>query len=185
MAAQFDVVDLIMNDHREVERLFAAMRQNPDQRPLHLPVVTALLVAHSRAEEMYVYPAARDEAGETEEVAHSQEEHQEAERMLERLQEMDTTSSEFDDLFQELVDAVNHHVEDEERTVLPGMRERLSDQRRHALGQTFLEARNGHLGTRPGEATREEMVQQARNVGVSGTSSMSKDEVAQELGKNH
>lgn len=181
MAAQLDVVDLIMTDHREVERLFETMKQHPDQRPLHLPVVTALLVAHSRAEEMHVYPAARDEVGESEEVAHSQEEHQEAEQMLERLQGMDPTSSEFDNLFQELVDAVNHHVEDEESEVLPGMRERLSVQRRHELGRAFLEARTKHLGTAPGEATRDEMVQQAQNLGISGTSSMSKDEVAQQL----
>ena len=47
-----------------------------------LPVVTALLVAHSRAEEAEVYPAARDEAGEADEVEHSQAEHVEAEEIL-------------------------------------------------------------------------------------------------------
>jgi hemerythrin superfamily protein len=63
-----DVVDLIMQDHREVERLFALMQTEPDQRPMLVPVVTSLLVAHSRAEEAEVYPVAREEAGVTEEV---------------------------------------------------------------------------------------------------------------------
>ena len=67
-----DVVELIMQDHREVERLFDQMQSHPDQRPMLVPVVTTLLIAHSRAEEAEVYPAARDEAGESEEVAHTQ-----------------------------------------------------------------------------------------------------------------
>jgi hemerythrin superfamily protein len=55
-----DVVDLIMQDHREVECLFGLMQS---QRPMLVPVVTSLLVAHSRAEEAEVYPVARGEAG--------------------------------------------------------------------------------------------------------------------------
>ena len=67
-----DVVELIKNDHREVERLFELMKQHPATRGLNFPVLSALLIAHSRAEESEVYPVATDEAGETEEVAHSQ-----------------------------------------------------------------------------------------------------------------
>lgn len=55
-----DVVDLITQDHREVEALFERLEKEPDQRPMLVPVVAALLVAHSRAEEAEVYPAARD-----------------------------------------------------------------------------------------------------------------------------
>jgi hemerythrin superfamily protein len=75
-----DVVELIMQDHREVERLFQELQNFPDKRPLLTPVLAALLVAHSRAEEAEVYPAAKDEAGDVEDVAHSQEEHTKARR---------------------------------------------------------------------------------------------------------
>ena len=51
MADTADVVDLIMQDHREVERLFEELRTSPDKRPNLVPVLTALLTAHSRAEE--------------------------------------------------------------------------------------------------------------------------------------
>ena len=51
-----EVVDLIMQDHREVERLFDELKDNPDKRPNLLPVLTTLLTAHSRAEEAEVYP---------------------------------------------------------------------------------------------------------------------------------
>ncbi len=86
-----DVVDLIMQDHHEVEQLFERMKAEPDQRPMLVPVVSTLLIAHSRAEEAEVYSAARDEAGEADDVAHSQEEHAQAEEILERSRRSTTT----------------------------------------------------------------------------------------------
>jgi hypothetical protein len=40
-----DVVDLIMDDHREVERLFDRMKQDAGSRALLLPALSALLIA--------------------------------------------------------------------------------------------------------------------------------------------
>lgn len=176
-----DVVDLIMADHREVERLFELLKNEPEQRLTTMPTLAALLVAHSRAEEAEVYPVARDEAGETDEVAHSQEEHAQAEQLLERLQAADPASREFDNALAELVDAVSHHVQEEESAVLPGMRDRLDDKRRTELADAFASARAEHLGEFAGEATRDDLVQQARNAGIEGASSMSKEELQREL----
>jgi hypothetical protein len=176
-----DVVDLIMTDHREVERLFEIMTRQPETRVLHFPVLCALLISHSRAEESEVYPVARDEAGETDEVAHSQEEHAEAEELLERMAAMDPTSREFDKALEDLVAAVTHHLHEEESTVLPGIREGLSDQRRTELADAFVTARAAHLGDRPGAATKEELKLQARNAGLDGISNSSKAEIKQTL----
>lgn len=176
-----DVVDLIMQDHREVERLFGELRNRPEKRPNLLPVLTTLLTAHSRAEEAEVYPVARTEAGETEEVAHSQSEHAEADQLLKRLASTDPHSKQFDEVFGKLVEAINHHVQEEESNVLPGMKERLSDQRRAELGTAFAASRKHHLGEQPGEMTRDELATQARNTGMSGTSGMSKDELARQM----
>ncbi|NED96556.1 hemerythrin domain-containing protein [Phytoactinopolyspora alkaliphila] len=181
MGESQDVVDLIEQDHREVERIFETMKEQPRQRRLLLPIVTSLLVAHSRAEEAEVYPVARDEAGETDEVAHSQEEHREAEELLARLAQTDPDAPDFESVLQEVVDSVTHHVEEEESTVLPGMRERLSDERRRELGAAFLAARAEHLGEQPGEETREDMLKQAQNMGISGASSMSKGQLEDRL----
>jgi len=178
-----DVVDLIMQDHREVERMFEELRTQPEKRPLLIPTLTTLLTAHARAEEAEVYPAAREEAGETDEVAHSQEEHAEAEQLLVRLAETDHRSPEFEDVLSELIESVTHHVEEEESTVLPGMRQRLDDARRAELGEAFAASRAQHLGDQPGEATKAELLQQAENVGLTGASSMSKAELERELKK--
>jgi hemerythrin superfamily protein len=176
-----DVVELIKNDHREVERLFDLLQKQPATRGLNFPILCALLIAHSRAEESEVYPVATDEAGETEEVAHSQGEHAEAEDMLEQMTAMDPDSAEFATALDELIKAVNHHVEEEESKVLPGMQQRLSGARRAELGEAFVTARTEHLGDRPGQATREELQQAARNAGLTGTSSNSKEEIKTEL----
>lgn len=176
-----DVVELIKNDHREVERLFDLLQKQPATRGLNFPILCALLIAHSRAEESEVYPVAKDEAGETEEVAHSQGEHAEAEHMLEQMTAMDPDSAEFATALDELIKAVNHHVEEEESKVLPGMQQRLSDARRAELGEAFVTARTEHLGDRPGQATRDELQQAARNAGLTGTSSSSKEEIKTEL----
>ena len=176
-----DVVELIKNDHREVERLFDLLQKQPATRGLNFPILCALLIAHSRAEESEVYPVAKDEAGETEEVAHSQGEHAEAEHMLEQMTAMDPDSAEFATALDELIKAVNHHVEEEESQVLPGMQQRLSDARRAELGEAFVTARTEHLGDRPGQATRDELQQAARNAGLTGTSSSSKEEIKTEL----
>ncbi|MFD7160464.1 hypothetical protein ACFV9C_38160 [Kribbella sp. NPDC059898] len=67
----------------------------------------------------------------------------------------------FDTVLQNLVEAVTHHVEEEETKVLPGMRSNLSVQRRNELGDAFAAARKQHLGEQPGVLTRDELSQQA------------------------
>ncbi len=175
-----DVVDLILKDHRELERLFDVLLNEPDKRANLVPVMSTLLFAHSRAEEAEVYPAAREAGGE-EDVEHSQKEHLEADQLAEKVAATDPDSDEFASVLRELVDAVKHHMEEEEETVLPGMRERIDETRREALGEAFLAAREEHLGDQPADITKDQLEQQAANAGVSGAASMSKDELKNTL----
>ena len=161
-----DVVDLIMQDHREVEGLFEKLKGEPDVRAGLTPILVTLLAAHSRAEEAEVYPAARDEAGEADDVAHSQEEHLLADRLLAELIECDPSASAYDDKLAEVTDAITHHIEEEEKTVLPGLRNRLDDARRAELGAAFLKSRQEHLGDMPQDITRDELRRQASNADI-------------------
>lgn len=175
-----DVVDLVLSDHRELEKLFDTLLNEPDKRPGLVPVMTTLLTAHSRAEESEVYPAAREAGGE-EDVQHSQKEHLEADQLAEKVAATDPTSPDFPTALQELVDAVKHHVEEEEKTVLPGIRARIDEAERARLGEAFLKAREQHLGQQPADITKDELEQQAANADVSGASSMSKSELKSTL----
>ena len=171
-----DVVDLIMKDHREFERMFDELLNSSDKRASLVPLMSTLLVAHSRAEESVVYPAAR-EAGGAEDVEHSQKEHLEADEIAEELAATDPDSDKFDEVLKKLVDAVTHHLEEEEKTVLPGMRQRMDVDQLRQLGEDFLASREVHLGQQPGDKTKGQMEQQAANAQIPGASGMSKDEL--------
>jgi hemerythrin-like domain-containing protein len=175
-----NVVDLILNDHRELERVFEKLENEPDSRPTLVPVMIALLTAHSRAEEAEVYPAAA-QAGSTKDVQHSQREHLEADQLAADVAAADPTADDFEDLLKKLIDAVKHHVEEEETTVLAEMRENLDPTRLAELGQAFLTSRESHLGEMPADITKDELEQQAGNVGLSGASSQTKDELKSTL----
>lgn len=176
-----DVVELIMKDHREVERLFELLRTDPASRPGSLPVLTTLLFAHSRAEESEIYPVVADEVGASDHVEHSQEEHVEADELLAKLADTDPESPEFLTALEEVVKAVSHHIEEEEETVLADMREGLTADRRAELAEAFLTAREQHLGDQPEDITRDELRQQATNMDVPEPRGASKDELQQKL----
>ncbi|WP_254069677.1 hemerythrin domain-containing protein [Pimelobacter simplex] len=175
-----NVVDLIMNDHRELERIFEQVRTQPDQRPTLVPVMITLLTAHSRAEEAEVYPAAL-EAGIADDVEHSQKEHIEADQLAADVAASDVDAPDFDEKLQKLIDAVTHHVEEEESKVLPGMRQAMSVERLGELGRAFAASRQQHLGERPADVTKAELEQQAANAGISGASSQSKADLSATL----
>jgi hemerythrin superfamily protein len=130
-----------------MEDLFRTMRNAEADRAGALGEFAALLVAHSLAEEEKVYPALRRYKNvDDEDVEHSVHEHSEAnEALLALLEVEDTSSDEWDEKLEELVTAVNHHADEEERTLLNDARENIADSRRADLGKAFAEARAEHL----------------------------------------
>lgn len=148
-----DVVGLILADHREFERLFRALRNREEDRKARLRELADLLVAHAEAEEREVYPSLRQKAPEeADEIEHSVEEHAEGhEALLRVLQVTDPDSGEFEETLEELVEAVTHHLDEEERDVLNAAREHVPDGTRAQLGEAFLRVRREWLDKRPGD----------------------------------
>ncbi|MEU1898176.1 hemerythrin domain-containing protein [Nocardiopsis dassonvillei] len=181
-----DAVTLILKDHRTMEELFDRLQSEPDQRPRLLEEIEAILIAHSRAEEDEVYPAAAKAAGEGPEVRHGTEEHQEAEELLQKLKECDPKSKEFDKRCKEFVDAVKHHVEEEESDVLPGLREAVSQKRAQELGRAFWERRARELERFDvkGRVPRQrDLYEEARELDIENRSKMNKAELAEAVQK--
>ncbi len=94
---------------------------------------------------------------------------------------MSHTSADFDSTLEDLIEAILHHVEEEEESVLPGLRTSLSPERLAELAEAFIEARADHMGDQPGEATKEELLIAARNAQVEGASSMSRNELQEAI----
>ncbi|GAA1344607.1 hemerythrin domain-containing protein [Saccharothrix algeriensis] len=142
-----DVVELILADHRRFEELFRQLRDRSSDRSALLGELAALLVAHAEAEESEVYPALkRYREVDAEEVDHGAEEHAEGHQaLLALMEEADTGSEEWEEKLEELVDALNHHVDEEERTILNDAREQVADERRAELGELFARVRQDRL----------------------------------------
>ncbi|MFA9432431.1 hemerythrin domain-containing protein [Egicoccus sp. AB-alg2] len=164
-----DVVDLILADHREFERLFRLLRNREADRASARSELADLLVAHAEAEEREVYPALRERAPEeAEEIEHGSEEHAEGhEALLELLRVEDVDDhEEFEEKLEELVEALNHHIDEEERDILNAARENVPADERATLGRAFLAAREELLEGSPGDVRNVgRLVQEARERG--------------------
>lgn len=149
-----DVVELILADHREFERLMRSLRNREEDRSARLRELADLLVAHAEAEEDEVYPRLQRKApDEAEEIAHGSEEHTDGHVALLALLEVDDVDSDgFEDALEELVETVNHHLDEEERDVLNAARENVEMELREQLGAAFLQRRAELLEGSPGDA---------------------------------
>ncbi|MFE6909961.1 hemerythrin domain-containing protein [Streptomyces erythrochromogenes] len=144
-----DVVAVILKDHRTMEELFRQMRSVEADREAAREKFAALLIAHGEAEETRVYGALkRFRDIDDDEVEHGEEEHAEGNEALLKLLEVDDVGSEeWDERLEDLVKAVTHHLDEEERTILNGARENVPDERRAELGAAFLEEREKQLAS--------------------------------------
>jgi hypothetical protein len=89
--------------------------------------VTADLVRHSVAEEMYMYPAARRSLPDGDQVAdHEIAEHAEIEHTLKDLEGLDATDPQFEQLVSKVIADIRHHVQDEEQQLLAGLQGAMS-----------------------------------------------------------
>src|ERR671921_818363 len=142
-----DVIDLILDDHRRFEALLRDLRDATSDRDAVRKALAALHVAHAEAEEQHVYPKLRRKEAITEhEAEHGEEEHAEGhEAMLKVLELKGTDTQAFDDAVEELATALNHHLTEEELTILNPAREEVGEQARAELGLEFARARNEQI----------------------------------------
>jgi hypothetical protein len=179
-----DAVSLIKEDHRRLERLFERLQSGDGDRRALVEEVVARLTAHARAEEQEVYPEiALLNTKEEAEIGHAEHEHQEAEHLLGKVHNL-VDSPHFEQALADLVEAVRHHVEEEEREVLPALREAVDGPGLERLGEAFERSRAKMLhasGHGLAEATREELYELAKEADIRGRSGMSKQELVEAL----
>jgi hemerythrin superfamily protein len=144
---QGDVVDLILDDHRRFEMLLRDLRDSSQDRDAVRRAFAALHVAHAEAEEQYVYPKLkRRNAVDDDEADHGVEEHAEGNQALLAVLELTGIDTQaFDDAVEELARLVNHHLTEEELTILNPAREEVGAQDRADLGEQFATERNRQI----------------------------------------
>jgi hemerythrin superfamily protein len=116
-----DVTQLLEQDHRKVEGLFA--RYDQDQDPGTLAQICQELEIHTAVEEEIVYPRLAELDRPMEE--HAVEEHAEAKELIAQIRVGDPDTP---TLARQLKQAIQEHVSEEESQAFPLLRERLADE---------------------------------------------------------
>ena len=166
---QGDVVDLILQDHRRFEELLRQLRDASSDRDAVRRAFSTLHVAHALAEEEIVYPKLRRKDAITDHQSeHGEEEHAEGhEALLAVLELAGTDTDSFTDAVEELATAVNHHLTEEELTILNPARDDVGDRVRADLGEAFARRRNQLIDEGCGSLTQvREIVGSARREGL-------------------
>lgn len=202
-----DAIRLIKQDHRRVESLFEQFETliglPGEARTRLIEEICNELEVHTTVEEELLYPEARRQIGD-EIVDHAEEEHQEADDLIQRVRSCDPAGTEVEQLMLALKQSVFHHVEEEESKFLPRMEQACGEPALEDLGGQ-IEARKQQLefgqtpvqhaatsmaATGDGQAstsnlvdlTKEELYEKAQVADIPGRSKMTKDELAEALG---
>lgn len=139
-----NAVALIEEDHRKAEELFQKFQQAGPRayktKERIAQRITKELSVHASIEEELLYPALQraEGNGQVEEALH---EHQEVKEALAKLEQMSPDDPRFDETMNQLIQDVKHHVEEEERDMLPRLRDALPRQDLEELGDQMRTAK--------------------------------------------
>ena len=145
-----DAVALIKNDHRTMEGLFKkfeASRNSRTQSRIRDQIVRELSI-HASIEEELLYPAADERARQKGLVLESLEEHHLVKVLLSEIDGMNPEDERFEAKVHVLMENVLHHAKEEEKELLPKVRQVLSRSELIELGQQMEQAKK-RAPTRP------------------------------------
>ena len=137
-------VDIIKEDHRRIEDLFAKFLDTDSevtQETLFQDIENGLNT-HTEMEERVLYPALRPYAPEKVDVAI--DEHSQVQDLLLELLESDLNEDAFESRFNRLVEDVRHHVEEEESPngLLALLQQHFSAEQLSAIARDLLIVKN-------------------------------------------
>ena len=133
------VFKTLAEQHGEVAALLKRLQHSPDKRSELWPEIRRELLSHERAELREVYPVLR-QYGETRVLAeHHDQEASELESLIQRLDLI--TTDDWRPLFDQLVETVLHHANEEEEKIFPNAQDAIGHDAARELEQRFLSAK--------------------------------------------
>jgi hemerythrin superfamily protein len=140
-----NAIDLLKDDHREVERLFseflASEDSEPTQREEIFQQIEKELLVHGDIEEKIFYPAVKDAA--PEKVTEAIHEHTQVKQILADMLEIEIDDEAFEKKLTLLMGTVQRHVQEEEAAdgVLEVARQKFNEQKLEQLARQMQELR--------------------------------------------
>lgn len=118
-----NAIELILDDHRRVKSLFREFEQcqDPIEKQQIAEEAILELQVHSQIEEQVFYPAVRERGDDRDKnlVSESEEEHHRADTLMEQIKGRSAADADYDTLFTQLVQEIEHHIVEEETQMLP------------------------------------------------------------------
>ena len=138
-----NALEILKQDHQKVKGLFQEVSKGGDasKRKQLFDKIDTELEIHAHIEETVFYPALETHEELKDMVADALEEHQEVKIMLEELEELGSESHDFGSKLQELIESVEHHVQEEEGEMFPKVRELFADGQLEQLGEELESAK--------------------------------------------
>lgn len=132
---------ILRMDHSKAKTLFTEIENSSDPQKIqeYFGQLYKDLTAHAKAEEQVLYPAVRSYYEDTQDLYNEQAEQA---RMLEEIKSLSPSSSEFKTKVQQLKDATNHHINQEENEMLPRLDANFSSEQQQELATQFKSAKS-------------------------------------------
>ncbi|HJU17701.1 MAG TPA: hemerythrin domain-containing protein [Stellaceae bacterium] len=138
-----DLYQMLIQDHREVDSLFEKIEKSgkgaSKTREQLFDKLRQELELHTQVEERIVYPDFKKHEGTREFIGEALEEHGEVKKMLQQLSKMEPGEAEWSTRIEELKQAVQHHVRDEEQKIFPAARKEIGKQEADDLARRVQE----------------------------------------------
>jgi hypothetical protein len=120
-----NAIELLKTEHEKAKRAFGDIQAaSPDQRAQLWAKLEPELKVHEQMEEAALYGPVAQDRGATDQTftewqAHHQDEVSEAEALIQEIGALDPTSDEWVERVEELQEALEHHIDEEEGDIWP------------------------------------------------------------------
>lgn len=137
------VIELLEKDHGRIRSLFSDIEGSDDPQELqdYFDKLDNILTIHARAEELVLYPQARNCEDTVELVDKGHKEHDKGDQMVLQIKSTSPNESEFKEKVSELQEFMLNHLDEEENELFPRVRQCLNDETLEQLGTQLTEAK--------------------------------------------
>jgi hemerythrin superfamily protein len=133
------VFKTLAEQHGEVSAMLRRLQGKPEKKTELWPDIRRELLSHERAEMREVYPVLRQRVETRALAEHHDQEAAEMERLIERIDMAPADA--WRALYDQLVDAVLHHANEEEAEIFPKAQQAIGEQAAKDLDARFLAAK--------------------------------------------
>jgi hemerythrin superfamily protein len=134
------VFKTLAEQHAEVKVLLKRLQDKPEKKPELWPEIRRELLSHERGELREVYPVLRRHVQTRALAEHHDQEAADMETLIEKLDMAQPVD--WPMLYDQLVDAVIHHAEEEEKEIFPKAQQAIGSDAARDIEARFLAAKN-------------------------------------------